>query len=187
MTSNKSRTVQLEKAMRERNLVSFYRRYEDFAVRGYVVAVGPKFFLFLIVSDRIWFDGFECFRISDVLNLQPDPYATFMETALKKRGDRRPRKPHVCLESIEKILLSASRSSPLVTVHCEKIDPDVCHIGRVVGIARGRVALLKINPAAIWDIAPTEYRLAEITRVSFGGDYEEALSLVGGAADRCKC
>ncbi len=27
---------------------------------------------------------------------------------------------------------------------------------------------------------PEEYRVAEITRVSFGGDYEDALHLVGG-------
>jgi hypothetical protein len=31
-------------------------------------------------------------------------------------------------------------------------------------------------------LLPTVYKLAEITRVDFGGGYEEALALVGGAA-----
>jgi hypothetical protein len=53
-------------------------------------------------------------------------------------------------------------------------------IGRVTGIANGRVSLLEITPGAKWDKHPEEYRLREITRVDFGGDYEEALHLVGG-------
>ena len=56
----------------------------------------------------------------------------------------------------------------------------MCWIGRVVGIDRGRVTLLEIRPDATWKRKPTEYRLSEITRVNFGGDYEDALALVSG-------
>ena len=56
----------------------------------------------------------------------------------------------------------------------------MCWIGRVAGIKRGRVSLLEINPGATWDEEPTEYRLSEITRISFGSDYEDALQIVGG-------
>ena len=52
--------------LRGHDLVRFYRRFEDSSVRGYVLDIGPKFFLLALVSDRVWFDGFECFRISDV-------------------------------------------------------------------------------------------------------------------------
>ena len=48
-----------------------------------------------VVSDRIWFDGFECFRVGDVREFRPDPYAVFAESALKKRGERVPKKPRV--------------------------------------------------------------------------------------------
>ncbi len=106
-----------------------------------------------------------------------------MEAALRKRGERRPRKPRVSVASIEDLLLSAGRAFPLVTIHREQVDPDVCWIGRVLGVNRGRVSLLKIDPDAKWEDAPTEYRLSEITRVDFGGDYEGALHLVGGDPD----
>ena len=149
-------------------------------MRGYVLDVGPKFFLLSLVSDRIWFDGFECVRVSDVIAIKPDPYADFAERALKKRGERVPKKPRVDLERIEALLLSASRAFPLLAIHLEQADPDVCWIGRVRGVGRGRVSLLEINPDARWDQEPREHRLSKITRVNFAGDYENALHLVGG-------
>ena len=166
--------------MRDRRFIRFSRRFEDSSVRGYVLDVGPHFFLFALVSDRIWFDGFECFRVNDVRNVRPDPYATFVETALLKRAERMPRKPRVSVASIKDLLLSANLAFPLVTIHREHVDPDVCSIGRVVGINRGRVSLLEINPDATWDTKANEHPLSEITRVSFGGDYEDALAVVGG-------
>jgi hypothetical protein len=170
----------LKRAMRNRRLVRFRRRFEPGTVRGYVLDVGPKFFLLALVSDRIWFDGFECFRIGNIRDLISDPYAKFAEDALKKRNERMPKKPMVSVHSIEELLLSASKAFPLVTIHREKVDPDVCWIGRVVGIDRGRVSLLEIRPGAEWDDSPSKYRLREITRVNFGNDYENALHLVGG-------
>lgn len=166
--------------MHEQCFVRISRRFEDFDARGYVLDVGPRFFLLALVNDRLWFDGFECFRIADVKSLKPDPYTAFAQAALKKRGERKPKKPRVSVENLEDLLLSANRSFPLVTIHREQVDPDVCHIGRVVGIARGRVTLLEIKPNATWEASPRGYRLNEITRVDFGGDYEDALHIVGG-------
>jgi hypothetical protein len=175
------RSSQLKDAMRKQRFVRLSRRFEDSVVRGYVLDVGPHFFLFALVSDRIWFDGFECFRISDIRHVELDPYATFAEAALKKRAERRPKKPRVSVASIEELLLSAGRAFPLVTIHREKADPDACWIGRVLGVDRRYVSLLEIDPQATWDETPTDYRLSEITRVNFGGDYENALHLVGGS------
>jgi len=99
--------------MRDRRLIRFSRRFEQSSVRGYVFDIGPRFFLLALVSDRIWFDGFECFRLDDVSDVRPDPYATFTQTALRKRADRKPRKPRVSVASIEELLLSANRVFPL--------------------------------------------------------------------------
>jgi hypothetical protein len=112
--------------------------------------------------------------------MRADPYAQFTEAALNKRGERLPKPPPVNLATTGELLLSANRRFPLVTIHREEVDPDVCWIGRVLGIERGRVSLLEINPDATWENSPNDYRLSEITRVGFGGDYEDALHLVGG-------
>ncbi len=166
--------------MRKRQFVRFEQRFDDFPVRGYVLDVGPKFFLVAVVSDRIWFDGFECFRVVDVRDLRLDPHRAFAEIALRKRGEGAPKKPRVSVANIEELLISASREFPLVTIQREQVDPDVCWIGRVLSVERDRVSLLEITPDATWERKPESYRLSEITRVSFGADYETALHLVGG-------
>jgi hypothetical protein len=176
----KRRSRQLDEALRTGCLVRFSRRFDESPIHGYVLDVGPKFFLLSIVSDHIWFDGFSCFRIADVRDLAPDPYASFMEVALSKRGERAPKKPRVSVKGVEELLLSANRAFSLITLHLELADPEVCWIGRALGVERGRVSLQEISPNATWDEKLREHRLSEITRVDFGGDYEEALHLVGG-------
>lgn len=171
---------QLKRAMHARRFIRFYRRFEEGAVRGYVLDIGPKFFLLSLVSDCLWFDGFECFRVGDVRNVRADEDATFAEAALKKRGERRPKKLRMSVQSIEELLLSSARLFPLVAIARERIRPNACRIGQVLGVNRSRVSLLEIGPDAEWESSATELRLREITKVSFGGDYEDALHLVGG-------
>ncbi len=176
----KNSRSRLSAAMHDHRLIRFSRPLEKSKTHGYVVALGPQFFLLALLSDLIWFDGFECFRIRDVRNVRPDPYEKFVASALKKRGERLPKKQRLMVDSIKVILASATRDFLLITIHREGVAPGVCRIGRVVGINGGRVWLQEINPDATWDTTPLPYPLAEITRIAFGGDYENALHLVGG-------
>lgn len=178
----KSRTAQLVDAQRARTMVRITSRFEQLPIRGYVRAVGPRFFALELVSDRIRFDGFECLRISDLSVIAPDPYSAFAEAALKMRGEVGEKKARIQVGNIESILKSANQAFPLISIHREKVDPNVCQIGKVVKVGRGKVSLLEIRPNATWRMRPDEYRLSEITRVSFGGDYEDALHIVGGVA-----
>lgn len=166
--------------MRERQFVRFTRSFEQGSNRGYVLDVGPMFFLVALQGENVRFNGFACFRIADVKNLTRDPYAEFHKAAMKKLREPKPKKPKVSVASAEELLLSASRFFPLLTIHREKIRPGVCWIGRIEEINHGQVSLLEISPAATWDDKPTSYKLSEITSVEFGGEYERALLLVGG-------
>lgn len=174
------RADQLTEAMRDHVLVRFERRFEAGHVTGYVVGVGPKFFLLQLVSNEIHFNGFECFRASDLRHLRPDPYAAFIEAALALRYDEAPPVPSIDLINIQTLVTTAASRFPLITIHTERTDPDACWIGRPVGIRREHLSLLDIDPAAEWDDEPLDFELKSITRISFGGDYEDALYLVGG-------
>lgn len=177
----KPRSSKLATALHDKLLVKFTRPFEGDSFNGYVLDIGPRFFLMAVVGERIRFDGFSCIRLSDVRELEaPHEYAAFAEAALRKRGERMPKKPRVSVASTEDLLLSAGRAFALVTIHREHVNPDVRYIGRVVGFAKGCVKLLEIGPDAKWDDEPIAYRLSEITRVDLGGDYEKALQLVGG-------
>jgi hypothetical protein len=162
-------------------LVRFKRPFDVGSTEGYILDAGDDFFLMALVDDTIHLDGFLCLRYKDVRKLEaPAKFETFIAAALKQRGERVPKPPSVSLASISDLLLTAATNFPLVTLHREKADPEVCHIGRIAGLNRKQVALLEIGPDAIWDETPSLYSLKEITQVGFGGGYEEALILVGG-------
>jgi hypothetical protein len=160
-------------------LIRLYRPFEETYVRGYILDVGAELFLLGLVSDRLWFDGFECFRIDEVDELVPDPYADFTQAALAARGEVRPELT-LALTNIAALLTSAAERFPLVTIHKERDQPDACWVGKVISVEGGIVWMLEIGPDAQWDAAPSAHKLGEITRVNFGGDYEDALALIGG-------
>jgi hypothetical protein len=173
---------QLMEALYGKILVRFWTPYDSGSTDGYVLDIGPRFFLLGLVSGEIRFNGFQCLRLSDVRRLKvPAPYAEFNVAALRKRGESIEKKPRVNLNSLPQLLRSANRLFPLVTIHKEKADPEVCEIGRVVGISKSHVSLMEIGPDAIWEEKPTEIPLRDITRVDFGGGYEDALHIVGGS------
>jgi hypothetical protein len=171
---------QLKTAMRSHRLIRFSRRFEEGTVWGYVLDIGPKFFLLAVVSEAIRLNGFECSRVADVKKLRTDTYAKFAEAALRMRGQRMSKKPRVSVQSIGELLLSAAKLFSLVVISRERSRPHACRIGRVLGVNSSHVLLLEIGPDAKWETSPTELRMSEITQVGFGGDYEGALHLVGG-------
>jgi len=173
--------------MYEKLLVKFWNPFDPGSTQGYVLDVGPRFFLLGLVDGNIRFNGFQCKRLSDVRRLRvPDPYADFIVAALRKRGEIIRKKPRVSLNSLPELLKSANRLFPLVMIQQERAKPDTCEIGRVVGITKSHVSLLEIGPDAIWEEKPTEIALRDVTRVEFGGAYEDALHLVGGNPPRSK-
>jgi hypothetical protein len=184
MTMTRKRNAKLTEAMRHKTLVKFWSPFEPGSTQGYVLDIGPQFFLLALVDNAIMFNGFQCMRLSDVRRLRvPDPYANFIVSALQKRGEILERKPRINLKSLPKLLESANRLFPITTIHREKVDPDSCKIGCLLGIGQRHVYMLEIGPDAIWEEEPTEIVLREITRVDFGGGYEDALHIVGGSPD----
>jgi hypothetical protein len=167
---------QLTNAMRDRTLMRFHRRFEDGWVKGYVVGIGPVFLMLAEVSDHVRFNGFGCYRLADLKNLQPAPYPEFVEAALEKLGETQPETPAVALNSIDDIVTTAGNLFPIIAAYTE----TDAHIGAVVSLEGGVVWMRDIGPDAIWDAQPVARRLEDLTRIDFGGAYETALALVGG-------
>jgi hypothetical protein len=162
-----------------RALVQVERSVERGFVTGYVAGVGPDWFLLCVVSDEMLFNGFQAFRLVDVVKVwHPAPHSAFIERALGLRGLARPDDPGLDLETLNGLLTSASQHSPLVTIHREVVDPESCHIGRVIGVSERVVRLKAMTPDATWSERIEEYLLTEVTRVDVGGLYEDALNAV---------
>jgi hypothetical protein len=165
-----------------RSLVRLQRSVEVGRTDGYISLVGPSLFLVSVISDAILFDGFQMFHFEHLENVfDPGPHHRFVRKALKLRNLRRPRDPELDLSSMSALLRSAGNSFPLVTIHREVVDPDVCHIGEIKSVSRTAVVLREITPDATWEEKIYQYPLSEITRVDFGGSYENALHAVSRA------
>jgi hypothetical protein len=68
---------------------------------------------------------------------------------------------------------------PLVTIHREWRDPDIFVVGRVAQLGEDSFILRHVTVAGRWGDSGG-YRYDDVTRVEFGGDYEDALALVAG-------
>ena len=72
-----ARAIKLAAALRDKTLVKFMRPFDEGSTNGYVLDIGPRWFLMALVDDGIRFNGFECLRLSDVRELQEN----FVEAA----------------------------------------------------------------------------------------------------------
>lgn len=152
-------------------------------VTGAVVAASSKLLALAVLSDGVRPNGFTVVRRADLTQLfAPDPYAPFLTRALKLRGDKLTRWPKLDLTSWQSLMTGAAKRFPLLTVQLEIAHPDGCFIGRPVAMTPRSTTFLTLGPDARWDREQLE-KLAwkDVTRVDFGGEYEQALALVAGA------
>lgn len=152
-------------------------------LEGYVVGLGKRWVLLHLVSHDWFLNGYTAIRIGDVKRVKRwDDRSDFPARALA-HFDQTPQP--VCgieLRSARSLIESTAQRSPLITIFTEYRRPDVCYIGRPVTVARRRLRLLQIDPGAVWRSKATKWDLRDISRVEFGGRYEEALAALGGGA-----
>ena len=172
----------LESAQADQSVVRITRgAFEGHGELGYVEALDEDLLLLAVISDDIWFNGFAVVRIGDISELEaPHECADFVEEALRLRDESVSSAPAVSLADIGAAIRTAGRAFPIVVIYREEVEPDMCRIGKVLKVTKDSVSLLEIGPDAEWEAEPSSLALEEITRVDFGGGYEEALSLVGG-------
>lgn len=172
----------LEEAIRDQRIVTVDRDvFEDERNLGRVIGVGAELVLMQAISDGMDFAGFSVFRLQDISRVEvPHAHEAFVASALRLRGEVAEAPPTVDLSSWAGVVRGLGRHSPLVTIHREEVEPDLCSIGHVRSVDAERVGLIEIDPDADWDDEISEIALSEITRVDVGGPYEEALLLVGG-------
>lgn len=153
-------------AQADGDLVRVRRRGHLVTHEGYVLAVGERWLLLANLDPAIVLDG-------------------FVRSALTLRGQWPPAPPPtpVALDDTRALLGSVDGRWPLVTIHPELDDPEVCFIGEVQRVGRKTVSLREITPDATWREPREAYRLGRITRVDVGGSHERALIEVATSSD----
>ncbi len=168
---------ELESAARSNVAIRIHRDdIEDGYISGFVTAIGQSFFVIQIVSDAIYLDGFVCLRLEDVSRVErPAPCWKFLEQALLLRNQQRADDLSIDCKTVSTLLGSIPKGVELVTVHSEMVDPEVCFIGRIASVGKEILTLDTVSPDAEWHTQGMEFRLSDITQISFGSAYEDAL------------
>lgn len=175
---------ELDEALVDSILVSIARDEFDATcseLEGYVLGVSETLVSLAILDDRVRFNGIEIFGREQISDIElPAPQATFYESALRLRGDRAPEPPPLDLASMRSVLESVSEIAPLVVIHREVQEPEVCEIGQITALDAETFQLREIDPDADWVEDVSTFRYDDVTRVGFAGEYEGALALVAG-------
>lgn len=167
-------------AIDENQIIEFDRSPEiEEKVRGYVVAVSDLFVMLHFVDyDFIALNGYSVLRSEDIRQYRVmEEHDSFLSRALRIKGVRPIPQPEIDLSDVSTLLSSADAHFPLVTIHRELIDAEICFIGRVQKLTNKTLILNEIDPAAKWE-GTRRHNLKDITRIDLGGNYEEALALV---------
>lgn len=165
------------------HLLVHVRRWIPHADRleGFVVGIGADWVALQRLSDRITFDGWYLIRRKDIqaVSIDPEP-DSFEVRALQARDMWPPSAPEVNLEDAVGAITSSAGLATMVSVFDEFDRPDVCWIGALVSVDADRLRLLEVNAHGGWARKPRAFDPADVTRLDFGGGYEEALLLVAG-------
>jgi hypothetical protein len=166
-------------ALANRTLMKVRSRYESEGATGYVVGLGTRWALLHVVNDDVTEDGFLATNLEMVAEIATvDPERSFFPRVMAMRPPTM-RPPAVDLDDTRELLRSAQRSFPLLTIQTEQQYPGACYIGRIAALDDDAALLHLVSPAGEWDDAE-EYPYETITRIGFGGRYEEALALAAG-------
>lgn len=144
---------------------------------GYLVGLSNEWaLLHVICGNMMSTNGYAAVRVRDISTavLLRERHDGFMVRALALRDDHAVGQPDVLLLDLPGLLSSANTCFPLLVIHTEQRRPDECYIGRVDRITKKRLVLREIDPAAKWSLT-RRYKLKHVTRVEFGGGYEQAL------------
>ena len=147
-------------------------------VEGFVIETNEAWTLLARLDRLIMLDGFVAVRTPDIRSVRPKAGRhDFPVRALALRGQWPPNRPagEVLLASAGTVLAGVSDVYPVVAIATERRDPSVLVIGRPIRITGKRLRLREISPRARWHHGTTAWRLADVTRVDFGGRYEQAL------------
>jgi hypothetical protein len=175
-TDPESIATALEGALGSEVLVRLAARDWDARHDGYVVALSDDWVLLHAIDANINLNGYTALPLTSIGSAQAiSDAASFGPRSLRARGLLPVAEPRVRIDSLRDVLETVHPTYLLVTIHIEAIDPDVAYIGRVRQLSDEEFALEQVTPAGRWSDVEW-YRYEDVTRVDFGGGYEEALA-----------
>jgi hypothetical protein len=147
---------------------------------GYVVAVGARWALIQIVDAYGRADGFRAVKLGTLDEAeQIDAESSFLPRLLTARP-LPARVPALGLADARELLDGTRGLGALIYLVTEEMEPGAFWIAQIAALDEDGVLLEKVSAIGTW-AGSERFRYDAITRVGFGGDYEDALAAAVGA------
>ncbi len=147
-------------------------------LEGFVVGLSPTWAVLHLV-DEVDLNGWSVIRLDSIARVERQGVNAFTARVLRHRGES-PTPLDIDLGELPDVLADLGERFPLLSIHREGLDPEVCAIGKPVRIGKRKLELLDIDPDALWDHAPRRFAYEEITRIDVDHRYAQALHEMGG-------
>jgi len=152
-------------------------------IDGYIVDVGDDWVVVAATAQSVYLDGWEVLRIRDVskVNFANKEARRYIDRAVSLLGSP-PAKPtglDVAGSDWKDTLKGVLESAPIVAVYSEEKYPDALWVGGVLGHRGKKFGLQEIDANGEWEQVDRTFALAEISRVTIGGRYNDALERFG--------
>ena len=164
----------LAAAMAENQIVKLWRQpIDEDKQAGYVVGLSKIWVLLQeIDGDAFVLDGYKAMRLADVSSLKAD--SSFAGEYFLRRGLYPQPQPELDLADLHSLLDSVSENYAMFMIEREKEEPGIGIIGVVEGLTKRSLWMRKFSANAKW-IGTEKFKLKDITSISFGGGYVNAL------------
>jgi hypothetical protein len=145
---------------------------------GFVVDSSEDLILFHVLgTDTFRLNGYTALRIADVRGFRHFDKVEFWQNRAARHYKLAPVRPAgILLTSVSELLTSISKRYPLITIHPERTRPGVCYIGPLLSMTEATFTIDDLDSNAKWT-GPRRLKFSDVTRVDFGGGYEEALAI----------
>jgi len=144
---------------------------------GFVVDFSDDLILFHVLgTDTFSLNGYTAIRTEDVKDYRDFNKGKFWQNRAARLFKLAPVCPSgISLTPVPELLASISKRYPLITIHPEKIKPEVCYIGPLLSMTETTFTIDDLDCNAGWS-GPRRIKFGDVTRVDFGGGYEGALA-----------
>ncbi len=145
---------------------------------GFVVDFSDALILFhALDQDSFRLNGYTVIKVEDIGCYRVFGKADNWQFRAVKHFRLRPVRPvGVCVASLPELLRSVAKHYPLITLHPERKEPDVCYIGSLVSMTERTFTFEDLDCNGEWG-GPHRMKFSDVTRVDFGGGYEKALAV----------
>ncbi len=164
----------LASAMADREIIKLWRQPIDkHRLEGYIVGLSHKWVVLEVIEgDPLVLDGYKAVRLADISAIKVDD--SFVSEYFQRREVFPRRQPDVDLTDLHSLLHGVSKDYAMFVIECERVEPGICFIGVAEGLTKRSLWMKKFSSNTKW-IDTEKFKLKDITSISFGGGYVNAL------------